>query len=411
MITVSTGESEEHGETPRMWFDRAVAAQFDYEPAYDTLLWSLMPRWGGSHEQMYLFGLECLDTGRFDTFVPGRFLDALATIKRRDHQDYWELPQTYKHCKAYFEGRINQPVFGDDKWHKSLYAATAWHCGHYDDARKIMDEMGDNLKKTAFSSFYSTNFGQAKDMVYAFTGPCRDHVSEAEKLYKAWDLAKALQLYKMIAVDTKTDTPTVSYAKERLAVLSMEEGFHRDEWVDLSPDRGFNGWHPYGNGWSVESDGSVKLTYSKRAYLLCDADFGDDYEFKGEMEVVTSPGKQAAIGGLLTDSIDAVYFLSVLMEISGSSVNRVSISKNFNSKEKKSMEITGEGSKYTFLLHKMDGKVTFYLNDKKVFDKIGIYDDLDMEHYRCKKSIGLCIYSASPGTVIRYKGLHVKRLT
>ncbi|MDZ7616171.1 MAG: hypothetical protein U1E05_04155, partial [Patescibacteria group bacterium] len=33
----------------RDWFDRAVAAQFDFLPAYNALLSSLLPRWGGSY--------------------------------------------------------------------------------------------------------------------------------------------------------------------------------------------------------------------------------------------------------------------------------------------------------------------------------------------------------------------------
>jgi len=62
MIAVAMAGEAEPSETPRVWFDRAVAAQFDYYEAYSSLLWSLRPRWLGSHEEMYDFGLECLAT-------------------------------------------------------------------------------------------------------------------------------------------------------------------------------------------------------------------------------------------------------------------------------------------------------------------------------------------------------------
>lgn len=72
MIAVSMGDNQDD---PRMWFDRAVAAQFDYLPAYDALIGALMPRWRGSHEQMDAFGRECLATARFDTKVPTKYFE------------------------------------------------------------------------------------------------------------------------------------------------------------------------------------------------------------------------------------------------------------------------------------------------------------------------------------------------
>ena len=69
MITVCMGE-EVQIDTMRFWFDRAVAADFDYIPAYSALRWGMRPRWGGSYEQMNAFGQECAATGRYDTMVP-----------------------------------------------------------------------------------------------------------------------------------------------------------------------------------------------------------------------------------------------------------------------------------------------------------------------------------------------------
>src|SRR5262249_4269138 len=80
MITVAMAGGAPDGETPRLWFDRAVKAQLDYLKAYQNYLFSLMPRWGGTHEQMYMFGRECLQTNRFDTFVPYEMLSAFESI-------------------------------------------------------------------------------------------------------------------------------------------------------------------------------------------------------------------------------------------------------------------------------------------------------------------------------------------
>ena len=74
MITVVMSE-EDPTESTRYWFDRAVAAQFDYIPAYNKYCLSIWPRWGGSIEQMYEFGLECAKTERYDTEVPWYFFE------------------------------------------------------------------------------------------------------------------------------------------------------------------------------------------------------------------------------------------------------------------------------------------------------------------------------------------------
>jgi hypothetical protein len=69
MIAVAMAGVAE-GETMRLWFDRAVAAQYDYEYAYTSVLWGLLPRWGGSYSRMLAFGAACARTRRFDTAIP-----------------------------------------------------------------------------------------------------------------------------------------------------------------------------------------------------------------------------------------------------------------------------------------------------------------------------------------------------
>jgi hypothetical protein len=69
MIDVAMMDGEP-GETPRLWFDRAVAARFDYMPAYDSLRNALRWRWSGDPDALLAFARECAATRRFDTEVP-----------------------------------------------------------------------------------------------------------------------------------------------------------------------------------------------------------------------------------------------------------------------------------------------------------------------------------------------------
>src|SRR5439155_8999374 len=80
MISVAMGGNGRFPENERDWFDKAAAAQIDHAPAYDSYVWSIYPRWGGSHQKMFQFGLECLATGRYDTVVPTELLRIVERI-------------------------------------------------------------------------------------------------------------------------------------------------------------------------------------------------------------------------------------------------------------------------------------------------------------------------------------------
>ena len=87
----------------RLWFDRAVAAQFDWQPAYTEMGHHLLNR--GDYDAFYKFGVECLQTGRFDTAVPWQFVIYLERI-RSDKQstDLWRQPDVYANiCKFFRE--------------------------------------------------------------------------------------------------------------------------------------------------------------------------------------------------------------------------------------------------------------------------------------------------------------------
>lgn len=80
MITVGKADSKHL--PGRFWFFEAAWAQPDYFLAYNHYLSDLLPRWGGSHEQMVDFGRRCVRTGRYDMNVPQYLLYVLSSIGR-----------------------------------------------------------------------------------------------------------------------------------------------------------------------------------------------------------------------------------------------------------------------------------------------------------------------------------------
>ncbi len=158
-------------ESPRVWFDRAVAAEMDYPPAYLKLSNSLLPRWGGSHQEMVRFGLDCLRTQRFDTRVPLQlFTQVLAVENGTGRTDrFWRNPQVYAKLKEMFEGYEKMPTPTDEQrhgppldWVASMHAAVALRAGRWDDARPLLDKLQGKLLPEAMATIQVGPFDIAR---------------------------------------------------------------------------------------------------------------------------------------------------------------------------------------------------------------------------------------------------------
>ena len=141
-------------ETPRFWFDQAAAAQIDLRPAHYSLLWALRPRWGGSHEEMLQFGLECLRTRRFDTIVPRLFQDAVLDIS----SEQGDLPELMAEINADEEIRNLMIDYGKEGPESGrtrrltvnllAFRALGWN----DDARRMNQELNGNIDNVVLTA-------------------------------------------------------------------------------------------------------------------------------------------------------------------------------------------------------------------------------------------------------------------
>lgn len=159
MIMGVRGLAPVAGETPRFWFDQAVAAQIDAQRAHHDMLWTLRPRWEGSHAQMLQFGVECLRTGRFDTDVPGMIFGAIQGIVE-EGGDVVGLVATMDVAD---EIRQAMPEIERNKTGAALDIARTRHLivastlGWHDEARRRMQELNGHFhdetgKKWSLSS-------------------------------------------------------------------------------------------------------------------------------------------------------------------------------------------------------------------------------------------------------------------
>ena len=175
IVIAMTGEGNQ---TPQQWFEKAVAAQIDYMPAYDKLRCALWPRWTGSHEAMYAFGCRCADTRRYDTLVPFVLLQVVQDIDRElgFNGEVWRRKGVYSRVKEVLEGMADDPARTDGlgvhpsrSGVKSVHVALAERSGNYQDARRLLDELGDRFDRTLFDSWCS-HPEYMLGSIYAYSG-------------------------------------------------------------------------------------------------------------------------------------------------------------------------------------------------------------------------------------------------
>ncbi len=145
------------GEDERFWLERAVEAQFDYEPAYKAYLWASRPRWGGSHAGMLSFGRECQATGRFDTLVPWQFHHAVADVVSEMGEEWKKVYRQPGIADDYLQiiGRYREKAEDEAHVHflDSQRACVLILAGRTQEAKKIIDELGPNIDERGFETF------------------------------------------------------------------------------------------------------------------------------------------------------------------------------------------------------------------------------------------------------------------
>ncbi len=303
MITVAMGAGEALEESPRAWFDRAVAAQADYGPAYSNYLWNLRPRWGGSHSEMYDFGLECLRSDRYDTRIPFQFVFAMERIANdRGDGRFWRQAGVYDRAANLFERQRSVATGAQDRgWYAAYHAAVAWRNDKFAEARRLLDEAGQDPPTHGFDVINVIG-RQAMSQTYVMTGPHAAAVARAESRfeqrsdYRAADEAAAI--YRDLADRLPAADRGAPFLRGRLAELDWRRRYDTGEWVDIQPDAQMSGWWAMGGAWRVDDQGRLVGTFSQgNQRLVCQGGFiGEDYEFAGCIEFPSDAEPAPAAG-------------------------------------------------------------------------------------------------------------------
>jgi len=294
------------GETARAWFDRAVAAEFDYEAAYIEMRRQLMDR--GDPEQMHAFGLECLKTGRFDTDVPGQYLLVLQDIEKTMHSDdWWRRPDVRENVREFFRRSAADPTPRNLDFLASQAAYHYYRCGCFSEALEAFARAGDRLDRAYFKRFDldpDATIAQCR----AKAGPSAASFQQADQAAAAGHPEEAAKMMRDVVAKLDKADKGRTFARHRLVAAKIEAALAAGRWVNIQPDADLAGWTVACGDWVVDAQGGLVGTsdvtkVSRRdlrgMMLLCQAKVGSRFEVRGHAEIIKAHEDEGSFGAVI----------------------------------------------------------------------------------------------------------------
>lgn len=411
MIYVSLGESGL--EAMRTWFDRTTQAQIDYSRAWTDLRWGLRPRWYGNEQAMLALGVAAVNSGRFDTDVPRKYIDCIYDVESEmgvtAGQHLYGRKDIWPNVKRMYDGYVNEPSQKKDidGWRTS-YAIVAYFARKYDVARTQLEAL-DWKPLTNNMNGWSVDLSLMPLEVAARTGPLGKKISMAEIEHNANEISAALKQYNDIKDSPDADERTREFIQCRLSELSDEDRLQKGEWISLLPTNDADPDWVFSFGKAhVLPDGAMEVESGSKGHMLFSrVRAGTDFEVRGEFEVVRSANKNFQGGVVMgVPDLNGYEWYGFRLKRHGEEGDSVCFAQGW-SRNQIAQHIVLNDTTNTFDLIYQDGKITASVNGVSVFDHAAAPVELNVPNNSFM--VGLGAFNDSPDTVIRYRNVQLKK--
>lgn len=426
MIEVAMGAGERLDTTTREWFDRAVAAQLDFHPAYHHLFWSLRPRWNGSHQQMYALGLECLATERYDTRIPWYLIAALKDIVNDEDGRYtfWRrrgVADKLSECLGgYAAATATIPPGGKGdayppEWYRSFEVAALWRAGDVDAAAALLAELEKDRHfwPQAVAELDAWP-GRVAEEVRAMAGPLGPQVRAAEQFAISGMVANAASEFQDLlhALDKpdallKPTDPAARFIRVRAKEINLYQRLNAGHTVSIQPDEEMLGWYTWGGTWAVEGEradaavvGTDDHVGSTSMVLLMYLPVGNRYEIAGRYEL----GPDDAPGAFATVHDNRSMQYNLLLD---RGTDQVSVARWIDAHRASARAVDGLPDAADFVIRVWDGRVTLLLNNDPAIRHYPFYSGAPPQ----RSHFALGGLGTQAATTMRFTRLTLKRLT
>jgi hypothetical protein len=377
--------------------------------------WGMRPRWNGSHDSMLALGVTAINTGRFDTDVPRKFMDVVNDMESELESGYGEhiygRDDIWPQLKRMYEGYIAETSRANsrDGW-RGTYAAVAYLAGKYDVARTQLAALEWQPWEGTFNN-WGVDLSLMPLEVAARTGALSNQIADAESAYASKETTNALRLFSELARDSSADKRTMEFIRHRIAALKLEDQLQRGEWMDFLPANDSDpNWLALRGKFHRLPDGALEVRSGHDGHLIyCRARVGEHFEVKGEFEVAHSsnPDFQAGLVLGLPDLSNTDWFAHRVKrnETEG---DVSSFSAGWTSRQMRQNVKLNDGTN-SFRLRFQNEKVTTTVNGFELLSRakppqsVRVPDDEFL--------IGLGAFNDMNDTVIRYRNVQVRQLT
>ncbi len=416
MITVSLGQSDVA--VMRRWFDRTTVAQIDYPPAWSDFLWGLYPRWYGNHQAMLALGVSAVNTRRFDTDVPYKYMQSIqdvetdAGLPTGEHiygrHDVW--PNLQRMYEGYIEAASHDPSQKQklEEW-RTRYAITAYFGGKYDAARTQLETLDWKLSPDNTRG-WNIDLALMPLEVAARAGSLSNQISAAESARNAGDVSYASKKYTQMKNSPGLDEHAAGFIQRRLSELSAENQLEEGKWVDLLPSQDNDpDWvYDFGRAHTLP-DGALEVESGPKGHMLFSrVRAGMNFEIRGQFEVVHSANKNFQ-GGLVmgVPDFDGYDWYGFRVKRHDEEGDVVSFSEGWT-RDQIIEHVTLNDVTNSFDFIFQNGKVTAEVNGVKVFNRAEPPENIRVPDN--SYLVGLGAFNDSTDTVIRYRNVQLKKL-
>ena len=147
MLTVELGQGQGR-DRMEMWFQRAVTDDSDDYTAYRNKLLYLLPRWYGSEQEMWNFGMECARTQNWSSKTPMILVEALQ-YGIEDNPQTYSMAEWWGPLEKVFLTYLEH--YPESTIYRSKFAKYAAKSGHWKTAKEQFDILGSNWDRRTFT--------------------------------------------------------------------------------------------------------------------------------------------------------------------------------------------------------------------------------------------------------------------
>jgi hypothetical protein len=306
MITVAMGGETGEGESPRLWFDRAIAAQCDFPSAYRALALAWMPRWGGGAEQLMEFARACAATKRYDTNVPRNALAILPYLNadRPDYLQRYFTPEAATLVLEVARGYVDSPDFSQSRPVAiSQLAVYSWLAGDAAGAAAALAQSDPNVlprETRVFLRALGTDESNFRADVAIQNSAAGAAFSRANSLRDAGDFPAAAKLFREGA--GMVDGIAAARLRALADIAGVEARLSLGEWATIPANPSLYGWIQRKGVWQASPDGLPSITDANGPVrIVYGARVGANFELRATVDASGEPEGKWHLGMIFGD--------------------------------------------------------------------------------------------------------------